>query len=328
MSANRTATAEKPVVGKKQRSPKHPFIPIDDAITRLRQIYQADRRAWTTYQAVLEHFGYSATAETGRSGTSGRTVAALGHYGLLDDENGQFRVSDLGFRILNLPDDSPERAQLVREAAMKPPIFKKVLTHYTGELPSDTALKSHLVLNEGFNPDSVDRFIRVFRRTIEVANPSLSEYSAGEDSNGNDESPQGGRPMPPATAQSTERRGHPYGPTLEVHRAMGANIPVSESRSFTEAIDQRISDDCRVKVLFEGPVTQEAIQKLIKYLELGLDDYPTKKTVARRPGIWRNKDVDQPVTVLGEAGITDGRRYVKIEGSDTAIPEDEISYTA
>lgn len=47
--------------------------------------------------------------------------------------------------------------------------------------------------------------------------------------------------------------------------------------SCSEELHQRISDDCKVHVLFEGTVTQEAIQKLIKYLNLAVDDYPTKK---------------------------------------------------
>src|SRR5438128_6554985 len=261
MSANRS---EKTAAAKKQRSPQHPYIAIDDAITRLRQIYQADRRAWTTYQAILEHFGYSSNANT-RSGTSGRTVAALGHYGLLDDEGGRFRVSDLGFKILNLPDGSPEQAQLVGEAAMKPPIFKKILTHYAGELPSDTALRSHLVLSEGFNPDSVDRFIRVFRRTIEVANPSLDQYSVGDESNGGHGPPPGERPMQPSTTQPTERRGHPYGPSIETHRMMGANLPPPAPLG-ESVLAFKISKDSEARVVFTGQVTQEAVAKLLALL--------------------------------------------------------------
>ena len=153
MSANSKTEENKTENGKagqkkKHRSPGYPLITIEDAITRLRQIYQHDRRAWTTYNAILEHMGYSTRNPKGRSGTSGRVVAALGKYGLLDEKEGQFRVSDLGFRILNLPDESQERADLIRGAALRPPIFRKLLAHYEGEIPSDAALRSHLILNE------------------------------------------------------------------------------------------------------------------------------------------------------------------------------------
>lgn len=41
---------------------------------------------------------------------------------------------------------------------------------------------------------------------------------------------------------------------------------------------------------------------------------------------WRNVDNDQPVKITGDLGERDGRRYVSIEGSDTGIPLDEITY--
>jgi len=44
--------------------------------------------------------------------------------------------------------------------------------------------------------------------------------------------------------------------------------------------------------------------------------------------VWKNQDTDQPVTVVGRYGEADGRQYVKIEGSDTGVPLDEIEYPA
>lgn len=180
---------------KKQRSPGYPIVPIDDAITMLRQVYKHDKRAFTTSGAILEHLGYSTKSKQGRSGTGGRMVSALRPDGLLDEKDDKYRISDIGFRILELPEDSEERAELIRESALKPPIFRKLLAYYKGEVPSDTALRSHLVLNEGFNPDYVDQFIRVFRAIIKVVNPSPEDYNAGEESEGA-EQPTGATPMP------------------------------------------------------------------------------------------------------------------------------------
>jgi predicted RNA methylase len=52
------------------------------------------------------------------------------------------------------------------------------------------------------------------------------------------------------------------------------------------------------------------------------------QTEAVRTGdaIWKNKDFDQPVKVTGFAGEYGGRKYVNIEGSNTAIPLDEIEF--
>lgn len=45
------------------------------------------------------------------------------------------------------------------------------------------------------------------------------------------------------------------------------------------------------------------------------------------PAIWRNKDSDTPVTVTGYLGEgPDGRTYVSVEGSQTGIPLDEITF--
>lgn len=43
--------------------------------------------------------------------------------------------------------------------------------------------------------------------------------------------------------------------------------------------------------------------------------------------IWVNKISNQPVTVIADFGYgTDNRRYVKIKGSNTGIPLDELLF--
>lgn len=50
-------------------------------------------------------------------------------------------------------------------------------------------------------------------------------------------------------------------------------------------------------------------------------------TVRMGEAIWKNADSDQPVKIIGKAGESNGRVYVNIEGSNTAIPLDEIQYS-
>jgi RecA-family ATPase len=53
----------------------------------------------------------------------------------------------------------------------------------------------------------------------------------------------------------------------------------------------------------------------------------SEKIVRYGPAIWRNTDHDQSVVVKADAGVgSDGRRYVWIEESTSAIPFDEIIY--
>jgi len=41
-----------------------------------------------------------------------------------------------------------------------------------------------------------------------------------------------------------------------------------------EELRYRLAPDCKVHIQFNGVATQDAISKLIKYLELGISDFP------------------------------------------------------
>ena len=87
-----------------------------------------------------------------------------------------------------------------------------------------------------------------------------------------------------------------------------------------------IAHNSQARIVFTGQVTQEAIDLLSDILKIQKRTFPTEAQLNRRSAVWHNKDHDQPVTVTGEAGEHDGRRYVKIEGSSTAVPEDELEF--
>jgi hypothetical protein len=143
----------------------------------------------------------------------------------------------------------------------------------------------------------------------------------GEESEGDEQPPMGGKPMQQPPSTSGQGRGaftpQPKTPPIEQPLAPGER-----------ELKLNISRDTQARVIFTGPVTQEAVEKLAALLDMQKDTFPTKAELeASRPAIWRNKDHDQPVNVIGEAGMgLDGKRYVKIEGSDTAIPENELTF--
>ncbi len=128
-----------------------------------------------------------------------------------------------------------------------------MLAYYQGEIPSDEALKSHLVLSEKFNPDSVNHFIRVFRRTIELANPPLEDYSVGGESEGA-EQPTGGKPMqqpppkPPSGANPPERLAYQKsaGRHFPIYLLNGKQadlyIPVTMSKADWELLKQQVDN--------------------------------------------------------------------------------------
>lgn len=275
---------------KRQRSPNSPNISLDDAISKLKIIYQNDKRAFTTAEAVISHLGYK-TANA-RSGSSGRAVASLKHYGLLNEKSGQFRVSDVGYKILHLPEDSEERKELIKQSALAPTMFKKMFHHYQGELPSDTTLRSYLIIHENFNPESVNTFIRVLRKTLDFANPSHEkeenlEHIEAESSIEND---QVEKQDNSSVSMSNQQ------PSQNLQSQFTIN-PESEALKF------RISRNSEVIVTFSGRVSQEAIEKLKTLLDATKDTYPTQDELEQsKSAMWRNKDFDNPVKIVDELG--------------------------
>jgi hypothetical protein len=41
---------------------------------------------------------------------------------------------------------------------------------------------------------------------------------------------------------------------------------------------------------------------------------------------WKNKEYDAPIEIIGDYGTINGKKYVKIKGSDTGVPLDEVRY--
>lgn len=195
---------------KRKRSPNYPVIAIDEAIDKVRAIYKEDRRAFAAFPAILEHMGYKVKEKKG--GRSARVVSTLKQYGLLEVANGKYRVSDTAFKILELPEDSSERIELIRQAALTPPVVHKVLAHYKGEVPSDTTLRSHLIITEEFNPDSAGEFIRVLRRTISIVKPDAANYNVVESSEDEENPPAGSASRMSAQFEQKRESGTPPPP--------------------------------------------------------------------------------------------------------------------
>jgi hypothetical protein len=155
------------------RSPNYPTFSLKDALEKIKLIYQHEKRNFTTPGVIQKDIGY-----TEGTGPAGRALSALKQYGLLEERNGSYGLSDKGFLFTYADQNSPERVAALREAAIKPSIFRELVDMYVGGLPSDATLKAHLIGKKGFNPTSVDDFIRIFKETIELASVVPGEYSS------------------------------------------------------------------------------------------------------------------------------------------------------
>lgn len=180
--------------------------------------------------------------------------------------------------------------------------------------------ESNLVLNKGFTPDGAALFVKVLRENIEFASISVSDYKGVDTGTQRDGSPRENT----VSEQLTARRIPP--PSRENSQYFTGTIPHNEKVE-GDILSFNISRTGKAQVRFNGQITQEAIKRLIAHLDLSLDAYPTQaELVQPQKAIWRNKDHDQPVTVIGEAGDIDGKRFLKIQGSETGIPADDVEF--
>ena len=165
---------------KRVRSPSFPFIGLREALDRARAFYEAEQRNAARPETAAAHWGYSPKSSGGK-----QTIAALRAFGLLEGDS-LVKLSGRALRIvLDERGGSEERERLLQQAALMPPIHARLWERYGAELPSAQTLRLWLILDEGFNENSVDDFLTEYRETLEYARllqtgPAREEPRAAE----------------------------------------------------------------------------------------------------------------------------------------------------
>jgi hypothetical protein len=155
---------DEPESRKKIRSPSFPFIGLREALDRARAFYEAEQRNAARPETAAAHWGYSAKSSGGK-----QTIATLRAFGLLEGDV-LVKLSGRALRILlDEREGSEERLRLVQQAALMPPVHARLWERYGAELPSSQTLRLSLILDEGFNENSVDDFLTEYRETLEYA---------------------------------------------------------------------------------------------------------------------------------------------------------------
>lgn len=157
------------------RSPAYPVISLKDALEKARLVHKEDKRFPVSRAVVLKHMGFADE----KSGLGNRQLAATKQYGLIEETDSGFRISDLGYKLLFLSETSPERPRLLKTAARTPKIFKELWDRYGSE-GSESNISDFLIHQREFNPSSVKDVIGIYRSTIHFANLADSD-KIGED---------------------------------------------------------------------------------------------------------------------------------------------------
>lgn len=154
----------------KDRSPAFPFIALERALQRAGEFYAEEKRGAAPYTRVVLHWNYTETSSGGL-----QTLAALKHYGLMEDVGGtgvqrQVRLTELALRILlDTRPDSAEREGYIRQAAMMPPIVTEIYKKWPEGLPGDATINHFLVLEKKFNQETARTTRRILKENQEFA---------------------------------------------------------------------------------------------------------------------------------------------------------------
>jgi hypothetical protein len=151
-------------------------------------MYEHEHRNMAPINAIVEHWGYKPG-----SGNANVTVAALSKFGLLEAEgtgvNRHARLTDLALKILlDVREDSPERLDAIRAAALEPSIHKEILAKYPDGLPSDTTMIYYLTMERHFTDGAARELVPELRGTLRFASlTGASDTVDGQDEDKGDQ---------------------------------------------------------------------------------------------------------------------------------------------
>jgi hypothetical protein len=155
----------------RHRSPSYPAVGLREAVQRVKSLYERDGRAGASPRLTAVHIGFQSA-----HGQAMSVVAALKKFGLIELVKDRFVPTQRALEIINLPEEDSRRIQALKDAAISPTIYRELIEkHQDTGFPSDDVLTSELVTYRGFNPNSVEAFVKDFRDTIAFAGLSEME---------------------------------------------------------------------------------------------------------------------------------------------------------
>lgn len=150
----------------KHRSPNFPVAGLREAIERAQRLFDSDGMAGSTKDSVYTNMGYKS-----KNGASMGMLSALMKYGLTEEKNGRIVPTRDAALILVKGGSEEQKREAIRRCALKPQLYNELWSEYAEAkaLPGDDTLRSMLVSERGFNPNSVNQVIQGFRETIAFA---------------------------------------------------------------------------------------------------------------------------------------------------------------
>jgi hypothetical protein len=159
----------------KHRSPSYPAYDLETVLARAKDLHKLAGNHPANVSTVISAWNYSAKSSKGLL-----MLAAIKRFGLADDRGrGDSRVlalTQLGRELVHYDTDrtSEHWKQRAQVAALNPTIHRELWRRYSGQLPTDSVLRDHMVLERGFSRSAANEVIAEFRRTLAFAGISTA----------------------------------------------------------------------------------------------------------------------------------------------------------
>src|ERR1700691_1515447 len=150
------------------RGPSYPYVGLEEAIGLSRKMYDYTKRTAAPVDSVIvEAWGYTVTSSSGL-----KVLAALKAYGLVEDGaaasgKASIKLTPRAIRILLDDQDTEERRQEIRKAALSPKWYEYCWKTWGKEMPP--SMKSNLLIEHGFVDSTVESFLKDYRKTMAFA---------------------------------------------------------------------------------------------------------------------------------------------------------------
>jgi hypothetical protein len=159
----------------RKRSPTYPIIGLQEAINKVSDLYNKEKRNSVPREIAVQAMGYNSL-----SGRSLQILSSLFQYDLLERSKGTVKITDDAFTILNAPEGSIDKNQALKRAALAPDVFQDIINQYPRNLPSDENIKWFLQQKD-FSAQAANATIQSFRETISFANVYEKGYNTGDE---------------------------------------------------------------------------------------------------------------------------------------------------
>ena len=289
---NNTPSNGKPTPAKPTapRSPALVTASFPQAMEMGSKVYEANHRHVAGDEAIALALGAKSL-----NGTSSGKIATLKKFGILEAAGGGSRISEQAYTLFELGTDTAEGAQAAREMALRPQAFQIIRNQYGERLPSDASIRVFL-FGKGYQKEMAEQLIRLYRETVGWLDTKLPKDTVAK----------------PHIATPFREAGVGRQSPIAAHeQATPVSISEPAVRADQTRLQFKVSADADAVIIFTGPVTQQAIDKLITLLDASSDVFPDAK--AARP----------TRTILDEADTDDGEEDLTLFADDDYQDDDE-----